>query len=154
MSLSRTHVNRVQREEIMKKILIALALLFTLDAFSKVQYIQCGLKNQPESTMGVVINLDGIDSTLYITNGFKTVDTVDLVFKKLIKDSETETQEIYRSGEVKIHGKENTLELVTIDKSDIGVATNYMEVNLKILNFNRDLRQELELSCFSSMNEF
>ena len=138
----------------MRQMLVVLSILLSVNAFAKRQYIQCGIANSPNDTMGVVINLDGDSSTLYITNGFKFVDTVDFTLKELHKVGEVDDQVKFETGKVKIHGLGNTKETIFINKINIELATQYLEVTMITKNLDNDYEQEITLSCFSSIYEF
>lgn len=142
----------------MQKLLALIVIVSSFNAFADRQYIQCRLADSPESTMGIIINLDKEynDNTLYITNGFMSVAEIDVVWKDLKLKKETATQVIYKTGKTKLPSRGilvETSEVITIDKKDLGVASNFLEIIMDQKNIKTKKKSKIRLSCFSSMNE-
>lgn len=138
----------------MSKIVVALGLLLSLNAFAKRQYIQCGIANRTNDTTGVVINLDSEKSTLYITNGIKKVSDIELTLKELKEIGEVDGQIKFETGKVKIRGLGNTKETLFIDKKNINLASQYLEVTMIRTNLDNGYELEVLLGCFSSIHGF
>lgn len=138
----------------MRQLFVVLTIFLSVNAFAKRQYIQCGLANRPMETVGVVINLDGEDSTLYITNGYQTVDEVEFTLKELKKVGEVDGRVKFETGIVKIRGLGNTKETIFIDKINIDLASQYLEVTMITKDLETEYELEVLLSCFSSIHYF
>ena len=120
-----------------------IALLVTLSAQAR-QYMQCAPFNST-STNRMVINLDGADSTLFMTSGLLTdwdMEPEIRVLKDLNFDSSDESFHTYSTeGEV--------VESVKIPSEVIGEYSNFFLV--EVTHTSETQSRSVEMSCFSSL---
>ncbi|MCT4641363.1 MAG: hypothetical protein N4A33_03630 [Bacteriovoracaceae bacterium] len=130
----------------MKAILLIL-LLICSNAFSR-QYIQCRAHNTPHSFDSIVINLNTNDSTLYITNGVHLPDTDRVSILKQLSFVEIKDEyHLFQANDGK------TQEMIAIRAQDIGVASSYFEVEMKITKLSNNDSMTKVYGCFSSLYE-
>lgn len=105
------------------------------------QYIQCA---HPQTWDRMVINLDGEESSLFLTNGVHLPDEMR-VLKDLYQQSVGDDFHVYetRLGPVK--------DEVIIETQYIDRALSYFPVQFKMTHIERNYSQSFELSCFSSI---
>lgn len=125
----------------MKSLLLVLAIVLSSSAFAR-QYIQCGDRT---SWDGAVINLDGDNSTLFMTNGvhLPDEDRVDM-----LKDLQFEIKDATHStfvtdGTVK--------DYVKVPNDVIGKYSNSFEVIMGHLNTVTGYTRERIMYCFSAI---
>ncbi len=122
----------------MKTLLIAL-LLST--AASARQYIQCADSNSWDRT---VINLDGENSTLFMTTGVHDPDELRIL-KDLDFVGTDESFTTYKTAGV-------IEETVVIPNESIGVASSYFEVEITLKNTQNQAQRTRSVGCFSSIH--
>lgn len=118
-----------------------MAITFTSSAFAR-QYIQCGDRT---SWDGAVINLNGENSTLFMTNGvhLPDEDRVDML-KDLFFDSQDENHMIYTTeGKIK--------DFVKVPVEVIGKYSSSFEVIMGHLNTENGYTRERVMYCFSAI---
>jgi len=122
----------------MKALLITLLLTTAANAR---QYIQCADSYSWDRT---VINLDGEDSTLFMTTGLHDPDEL-----RILKDLEFVAQ-----GESFVTYKTAGLieETVVIPNEFVGIASNYFQVEIKQRNTQSNYEVTKSLGCFSSIH--
>lgn len=119
--------------------ILLITLLITTAASAR-QYIQCSDMNSWDRT---VINLDGEESTLFMTTGLQDPDELR-VLKELNFVAEDEFVTTYKTdGQIE--------EIVTIPNEFIGVATSYLEVEITLRNIQSNHEVTKSLGCFSSI---
>ena len=127
----------------MKNIFIALTLItLSSSAFAR-QYIQCGDSN---SWDGAVINLNGENSTLFMTNGvhLPDEDRVDML-KSLYFKGEDNSHAIYETDQGKIK------DYVKVPLEVIGKYSSSFEVIMGHLNTDSGYTHERVMYCFSAI---
>lgn len=117
-------------------------ILFSFSAFSR-QYIQCQVV---DSWDGAIINLDGEDSTLFLTTGVHLPDEIR-VLKNLAYDSEDEKFVTYVTNEGP------TKDSVSIPKSILGKHAQNFSVYFNHSNAEMDIEFGREMICFSAIYE-
>lgn len=120
--------------------LLALSLYITVEAR---QYIQC---SQIDSFESVVVNLNGEQSTLFLTQGVHLPDGVN-VLKSIKKLEENDEFDIYHS----IDQDSAILERIFIPVEIIDTASNYFNIVIEFINLETDFSMDVEYSCFSSI---
>lgn len=117
----------------MKLITLIALLIFSLPAFSR-QYIQCGAR---DSFNGAVINLDGDNSSLFMTNGVHLPDSdrVDMIKELVFHSEDTQFQNHITTGDRAI--------MVSIPQSVIGKYSSSFSVF-----FSHNIG---EMFCFSAI---
>ena len=126
----------------MKLIILITIFTFSIPAFSR-QYIQCGDTNSYD---GTVINLDGENSTLYMTNGVHLPDADRISrLKSLIFHSQNDHFVNYTTAEGKI------LDTVSIPAHIIGEYSNSFAVTMSHLNTENGYASERVMYCFSAI---
>lgn len=128
-----------------------MALVFSFHSLAARQYIQCRLASFPSDPSGIVLNLDGEESTALMTNGLMDTGEILITLKKLSEKSETETTKVFVSGKTLIRGGGPSTEEYIIEKKDLGIRTNYLEIKMKQSDVRGD--REYDLSCFSNIFE-
>lgn len=124
----------------MKTILLVALMAISVPAFSR-QYIQCG---DSDSWDRAVVNLNGDESTLFMTTGVHDPDELRIL-KDLNFDSETATEVIYRTNDGPV------VEYVSIPLEAIGVYSNYLVVTISHTNTSSGYTQSRQMSCFSAI---
>ncbi len=125
----------------MKSLIIILAITLSSSAFAR-QYIQCGDRT---SWGGAVINLNGENSTLFMTNGvhLPDEDRIDML-KDLFLDSQDATHMIYTTeGRIK--------DFVKVPNEVIGKYSSSFEVIVGHLNTENGYTRERVMYCFSAI---
>lgn len=126
----------------MKSVILLFSIVLSSSAFAR-QYIQCG---DSTSWDGAVINLDGENSTLFMTNGVHLPDEDRIeMLKDLFFESEDSTHIIYITNEGTIK------ETVKIPREIIGKYSNGFEVILGHLNTENGYKLEHVMYCFSAI---
>ena len=122
------------------KILILLITLSTL-AFGR-QYIQCAHSNTWDRT---VINLDGDQSTLFLTTGVHDPNELRIL-KDLYLQSKGDDFTVFetRDGLIK--------EEVEIENQYLDRALDYFPVTFSMTKVDSGYSQTFELGCFSSIH--
>jgi hypothetical protein len=123
---------------------IAFFLIITLISFNTFarQYIQCSALDN--STDRAVINLNSKQSTLFMTNGVHLPDELRIL--KNISYLKTENEMVIYQAKDHL-----TQELVFIPTEYINVATNYMEVELQLINLANNHSVKIPMICFSAI---
>ena len=128
----------------MKTMAILIALLCTTAAHAR-QYIQCA---EDYTFNRVVINLDGDNSTIFLTNGVHRPDE-QRVIKDLKYITTKDSNVIYSTFEG------SSKETILIPEQFINVASNYFQIEMQvevILKSNFQKYYDMKLSCFSSLH--
>lgn len=118
-----------------------IALCLVISTAHARQYIQC---SSADSTDMAVINLDGEDSSLFLTSGVHTPDHMRII-KKLNFVEENATHTIYATDEGEVR------EVVTIANEYVGRAYNLFELKLTLMNQSR--KADILMKCFSAIYE-
>lgn len=127
----------------MKRLAFILALLtFSSLSFAR-QYIQCSSLN-PNSWDRMVINLNGENSTLFMTNGVHQPDEIR-VLKQLFYIETNETSTIYKTQDTHV------IETVTIPNEFINVYSNYFLVNINMERVSDGISRNFDVSCYSAL---
>lgn len=126
----------------MKLSILLILLVISAPAMAR-QYIQCGVTN---SWDGAVINLDGDNSTLFMTNGvhLPDEDRIDLL-KDLYFDSKNETHTVYVTDQGKIK------DVVKVPNNVIGKYSSSFEVIMGHVNTENGYSRERVMYCFSAI---
>lgn len=124
----------------MNKFLLIMMMAFSFSAFSRV-YIQCA---DMDSWDRAVINLNGEESTLFMTNGVHMPDELRIL-KDLNLVSETELELIYETQQG------NIKDVVYIPVKEMIQSPSYFSVVLEHINMNSGHSHDRKLSCFSSI---
>ena len=117
-----------------------LALLITLSTAHARQYIQCADSQSWDRT---VINLNGDESTLFMTTGVHDTDALNIL-KPLKLVEITGTHHYFGTDGV-------IQEFIELKNEDFGRASQYFEVNFTIKNMNSGESRTKTLGCFSSI---
>lgn len=128
----------------MKSFFTLLILISSTQLFAR-QYIQCGTTN---SWDGAVINLDGENSTLFMTNGvhLPDEDRVD-VLKDLHFDHNSETHAVF------VTDTEDVQEVVHVPLSVIGKYSQSFAVTMEHIRLSDGYSYAREMYCFSAIYE-
>lgn len=126
----------------MKSLIIILSIVLSSSAFAR-QYIQCGDRT---SWDGAVINLDGENSTLFMTNGvhLPDEDRVDML-KDLFFKGESSSHAIYETNTGRIK------DYVKVPLEIIGKYSSSFEVIMGHLNTENGYTRERVMYCFSAL---
>lgn len=123
---------------------ILLALTFSGLSYGR-QYIQCGSLDA-NSWDRMVINLNGEESTLFMTNGVHLPPNEEIrVLKKLVYVETTETSTIYTATDA------NVIETVTIPNEFINVYSNFFLVNINMERISDGYARNFDVSCYSAL---
>ena len=124
----------------MKSLVLLLALAFSSQVFAR-QYMQCA----DEHTWNrAVINLDGENSTFFLTNGVHLPDERRLL-KKITFEEEVDDLHIYR-----IEDKNNEVK-IEIPSDVIGTFNNNFTIILRGKKNNSKYSYVSEMRCFSAI---
>lgn len=125
----------------MKKLLILIALL-TQTVFAR-QYIQCA---RFSSFDGMVINLNDVQSTLFMTNGVHLPPGDELrVLKNLYFDYEENGFHYYSTD------TNDVKDTVKIPSKIIGKYSSSFKVELTLTRLDNNYQQTADFSCFSAI---
>jgi hypothetical protein len=123
----------------MKILALLTVITFSLPAFSRI-YIQCADSNSWDRA---VINLNGDQSTLFMTNGVHLPDEIR-VLKDLSLVSESTQELVYETTDG------NIKDVVFIPVEDMQSSPNYFMVDLQHTRISSGYSQTRSMSCFSS----
>lgn len=125
----------------MKLIIISL-MLVSLNSFAR-QYIQCADNNSWDRA---VVNLNGDNSTLFMTNGVHLPDEDRVeVLKKLTFKEKTLSHHIYVTNSLPI------IDVVKVPNDFINVYASNFEVVMGHTNTNNGYTSERTMYCFSAL---
>ncbi len=123
-----------------------LVVLFFCNSLMARQYIQCSELNSKNS---IVINLNGLESSIFLSseddyhNGIGVLKRITFE-KKYFNEQLREVFHVYSANEIS-----GTREVLHINEKDIGVTSNYLEVELEINKVNK--KAFYSLICYSSL---
>lgn len=125
----------------MKKLLLIIALISNI-TFAR-QYIQCA---RFSSFDGMVINLNDVQSTLFMTNGVHLPPGDELrVLKNLFFDYEENGFHYYSTD------TDDIKDTVKIPSDVIGTYSSSFKVELILTRLDDNYHQTSEFSCFSAI---
>jgi hypothetical protein len=131
-----------------KKLIYLLVLscsFIQLDASAR-QYIQCAL---PDTWDRAVINLDGENSTFFMTNGVHLPDEIR-VLKGIELLSEDSEHTVYQTRQ-EDNQRYGIREKISIPSPFINIPANSFDVELTIQRESDGYSQRLTLDCFSAL---
>lgn len=124
------------------KIMIIFGLLLSTSVFAR-QYIQCADHNNFERA---VVNLDGEQSTLFMTNGVHLPDEQRVeILKGLKQVSSNEDVTIFKTSEG------NVEDTVTVPTEIIGEYSNYFKVEFTHTRIDSGYSRSREMICYSAL---
>ena len=128
----------------MKPIIVLFLLLSITSVFAR-QYIQCGVR---DSFDGLVINLDGENSTIFMTNGVHLPDPDRVeILKPISLFDITQEYHIYQTQEDRI------IEQVKIPNDVIGKYSSNFTILMGHKRANDQYFYEREMYCYSAIYE-
>ena len=131
----------IEKGDFMKKLLL-IALLVSNVVWSR-QYIQC---SRHDSFDGMVINLNDVQSTLFMTNGVHLPPGDELrVLKDLFFSHEESGYHYYETE------GDNVVETVQIPSEIIGEYSRSFNVDLTMTRLDSGYQQTSQFSCFSAI---
>lgn len=123
----------------MKILIVLLFVILNTSAFAR-QYIQCAHENSWDR---MVINLDGDQSTLFMTSGVHLPDAVNVLKVLNFIDADQNNHYYETTGDV--------YEEIIISNDFINKALSNFEVIIKIIDTKSNYQREAKVSCFSSI---
>jgi hypothetical protein len=121
------------------KLLFVLIALTAATAHAR-QYIQC---SDAQSWDRMVINLDGDDSTLFMTTGLQDPDALNILKPLKLVDVTSSHHFFKTEGDIQ--------ELIQITSSDLGVASQYFDIMITYTNVISGQTSTKQMGCFSSL---
>lgn len=123
----------------MRIILISIISLISFSVFSR-QYIQCAFE---DSWNRMVVNLDGDQSTLFLTNGLHLPDARNML-RPLKFENQYSDQTTFRTeGEI--------YHRLIINNEDLNVAKSYFTLDILFFDTVKDISEKFTVGCFSSV---
>lgn len=126
----------------MLRFTLLLCVLFSSAASAR-QYIQCA---DTHSWDRAVVNLDGENSSLFMTNGVHIPDEVR-VLKKLFWVEEVGDKVKYATNEGKV------IEELLIPQDVIGKYSSYFEIQMTLSYRDNSYARTKNMACFSAIYE-
>lgn len=120
-------------------------ILISLNIAYARQYIQCS-SIDVNSSNGVVININDIQSTLFMTNGVHLPDGEYIGILKNINFLKEEDGFTFFTAQ-----DDKTIETVKISTNYLGLSLDYISVEFIIKKIDSQFQYIQKLSCFSSI---